>query len=216
MAALEEFETHTHNLTSSYTSETSLFSSNGSTSCILTPEVTIGPYNIHGELIRSNITETQTGVPMHLEFQFVDTSTCEGVEGLMLDIWAANATGVYSGVAVSANEASLDTTFLRGLQVTDSDGVASFDTVFPGHYSGRAIHQHVVSHYNYTILPNNTIVGGDINHIGQLFFDESLKAAIQDTYPYNTNTEAAVTNDEDMWAPDQVSNIQFVESCDNN
>ncbi|TVY85572.1 hypothetical protein LSUE1_G000094 [Lachnellula suecica] len=206
LAALEEFETVNHNLTSTYTEGMALFSSNGSTSCILTPEVTIGPYNIHGELIRSNITETQTGVPVHLEFQFIDYTTCEGVEDLMLDVWAANATGVYSGVQLTANEASLDTTFLRGLQATDSDGVASFDTIFPGHYAGRAIHQHVMSHYNYTVLPNNTIVGGDTNHIGQLFFDDALREAVEATYPYNTNTQTLVTNDEDMWAPDQADN----------
>jgi protocatechuate 3,4-dioxygenase beta subunit len=165
LTTLEDFETHNHNLTSTYTDGMALFSSNGSTSCILTPEVTIGPYNIHGELIRSNITETQAGVPVHLEFQFIDYTTCEGVEDMMLDVWAANATGVYSGVDISGNEAPLTSTYLRGLQATDSDGVASFDTIFPGHYAGRAIHQHVVSHYNYTVLPNNTIVGGDINHI---------------------------------------------------
>ncbi|KAF8858221.1 aromatic compound dioxygenase [Acephala macrosclerotiorum] len=206
LTALEDFETHNHNLTSTYTSGMTLFSSNGSSSCILTPEVTIGPYNIHGELIRSNITEDQAGVPVHLEFQFVNYNTCEGVPDMMLDVWAANATGVYSGVDISGNAASLDTTYLRGLQATDSDGVASFDTIFPGHYAGRAIHQHVVSHYNYTILPNNTIVGGDINHIGQLFFDESLRSAVEATYPYSTNTQSIVSNDNDMWAPSQADN----------
>lgn len=143
---------------------------------------------------------------MHLEFQFVDVNTCEGVENMMLDVWAANATGVYSGVDVKGNVAPLDTDFLRGLQATDSDGVAAFDTIFPGHYKGRAIHQHVVSHYNYTILPNNTIVGGDINHIGQLFFDEALRTAVEATYPYNTNTQDVTSNDDDMWAPSQAEN----------
>lgn len=206
LAALEAFEEVNHNMTSSYVEGQALFSSNGSSSCILTPEVTIGPYNIHGELIRSNITETQTGVPVHLEFQMIDINTCEGVADMMLDVWAANATGVYSGVDISGNEASLDTDFLRGLQPTDSDGVAAFDTIFPGHYQGRAVHQHVVSHYNYTILPNNTIVGGDSNHIGQLFFDEALRTAVEATYPYNTNTQAVTSNDGDMWAPSQAEN----------
>lgn len=206
LTALEDFETHNHNLTSTYTPDMTLFSSNGSSSCILTPEITIGPYDIHGELIRSNITDGQAGVPIHLEFQFVDYSTCAGVEDLMLEVWAANATGVYSGVHISGNEGPLDETYLRGLQATDSDGVAAFDTIFPGHYAGRAIHQHIISHTNYTVLPNNTIVGGDINHIGQLFFDESLRSAVEATYPYSTNTASIVSNDDDMWAPSQVSN----------
>jgi hypothetical protein len=122
---------------------------------------------------------------------------------MIIDVWAPNATGVYSGVDVSGNEASLDTTYLRGLQATDSDRVASFDIIFPGHYKGRAIHQHVISHYNYTLLPNNTIVGGDINHIEQLFFDESLRTAVEATSPYNINTQDMVSNDGDMWVPSQ-------------
>lgn len=127
LTALEDFETHNHNLTATYSPEMTLFSSNGSSSCILTPEVTIGPYNIHGELIRSNVTDGQVGVPIHLEFQFVDYNTCEGVEDMMLEIWAANATGVYSGVSVSGNYGPLNETYLRGLQPTDSDGVAAFE-----------------------------------------------------------------------------------------
>ena len=55
---------------------------------------------------------------------------------MMVDALAANATGVYSGVDVSGNEASFDTTNLCGLQATDFDGVASFDIIFPGHYKG--------------------------------------------------------------------------------
>jgi protocatechuate 3,4-dioxygenase beta subunit len=54
---------------------------------------------------------------------------------------------VYSGVTASGNgnsadESNLDKTFLRGLQKTDSTGVAQIQTVFPGHYRGRATHIH--------------------------------------------------------------------------
>lgn len=33
-------------------------------------------------------------------------------------------------------------TTLRGVQPTDKAGVASFDTLMPGHYEGRATHIH--------------------------------------------------------------------------
>jgi len=33
-------------------------------------------------------------------------------------------------------------TALRGIQPTDSHGIASFDTLVPGHYDGRATHIH--------------------------------------------------------------------------
>ncbi len=33
-------------------------------------------------------------------------------------------------------------TALRGIQPTDSHGIATFDTLVPGHYEGRATHIH--------------------------------------------------------------------------
>lgn len=41
------------------------------------------------------------------------------------------------------NDASiLKGTTLRGVQPTDEDGIATFDTLMPGHYDGRATHIH--------------------------------------------------------------------------
>lgn len=88
----------------------------------------------------------------------------------------------------------------------DSEGVGYFDTIFPGHYSGRATHIHLIAQQNGTVWDNGTYSGGTISHVGQLFFDESLKSAVYDTYPYNTNTQSYTTNDDDMWAPDQADN----------
>lgn len=55
--------------------------------------------------------------------------------------------GVYSGVVARGNgnsndESNLDETFLRGLQKTDESGVTQIQTIFPGHYRGRATHIH--------------------------------------------------------------------------
>jgi protocatechuate 3,4-dioxygenase beta subunit len=36
----------------------------------------------------------------------------------------------------------INTTTLRGVQFTDADGIAAFDTVVPGHYAGRTNHVH--------------------------------------------------------------------------
>lgn len=181
-----------------------LFSSN--TSCILTPENTIGPYYVSGELLREDVTEGQAGVPMHLEMQFIDTNTCEPVPQLLIDIWSCNATGVYSGIDASEGEGGLNSTYLRGLQRTSADGVAQFDTIVPGHYDGRATHEHVVAHVNASLLSNGSYSGGVVAHIGQIFFDPDLRAAVEATYPYNTNTVEALSNDDDMWAPTQADN----------
>lgn len=72
-------------------------------------------------LLESNIIQ----IPMHLEIQFVDSSACEPIENLATDIWSCNSTGVYSGIDPdqAAGEGGLDSTFLRGVQVSDSEGV---------------------------------------------------------------------------------------------
>lgn len=200
LATLESYEAINHNVTSlSYTPstpETTIFSAN--TSCILTPEDTSGPYYVTGEMIRKNVTEGQAGIPMYLEVQYLDITTCAPVEALYVDVWNCNATGVYSGV--TSGEGGLDTTFLRGIQATDSEGVVSFETIVPGHYVGRATHTHVLAHENVTVMANGTIQGGSVPHIGQLFFGEELRSAVEATAPYNTNTQAVTSNDDDMWS----------------
>lgn len=121
------------------TDETVLFADNSS--CILQTEVTEGPYYVNGELIRQNLAEDQEGVPLILDIQIIDTSTCEPVPALFMDLWHCNSTGVYSGVVASGNGNNNDTTnvnntFLRGIQQTDLNGIAQFETLFPGHYTG--------------------------------------------------------------------------------
>lgn len=175
-------------------------------SCILSPEVTAGPYYIVGEYLRSNVIETEycDGVPLFLEVQYVDVNTCEPLPAVAVDIWNCNATGIYSGVSIEGNYAAdgVNSTYLRGVQVTDHDGVASFETIFPGHYEGRATHTHLLTHTNATVMPNGTISvwGAPVAHIGQLFWPETLRSAVEELAPYNTNTQAITTNEEDMWS----------------
>lgn len=103
-------------------------------------EMTSGPYYVNGELIQSNITGSQEGIPLFLDIQLIDTNTCQPIEGIYIDIWHCNATGVYSGVKSMDNgnfgdEDNIDTSFLRGIQPTDSNGAVQFSTIFPGHYT---------------------------------------------------------------------------------
>jgi protocatechuate 3,4-dioxygenase beta subunit len=129
----------------------------GNKSCILVPEVTEGPYYVSGEFIRSDVREAyhQQGVDLLLDIQVIDVSTCEPVPNLMIDLWYANSTGVYSGVVVAGNGDSSDATNInathgRGLQQTDREGVAQWTTFYPGHYAGRTQHIHVATHFNGT------------------------------------------------------------------
>ncbi|KAI1619415.1 extracellular dioxygenase [Exophiala viscosa] len=175
----------------------------GNSSCILNPEGETGPYYVQGEFVRHDITEAQPGVPVYLEEQFINVNTCEPITSIYADIWHCNSTGVYAGVVANGNgnendTANINATFLRGIQKTDSDGVAGWRTIFPGYYSGRATHIHMITHTNVTVLANDTISGGTIRHIGQVFYDQDLIDYINDNvYPYTTNTITPTDNDED-------------------
>jgi protocatechuate 3,4-dioxygenase beta subunit len=102
---------------------------------------------------------------------------------------------------ISVNLRILKENYKRGIRSTDEDGVAAFNTNFPCHYDGRAIHQHTIFTHSCTILPHGNPIGDTVNHIGYIFFDECLRSAVEAVYPYNTNTQAITSNDEDTWAP---------------
>jgi protocatechuate 3,4-dioxygenase beta subunit len=69
------------------------------------------------------------------------SSGCSALAGAQVDVWHADAAGVYSDEAVKNTTGQ---TYLRGYQITDSNGVVTFKTVIPGWYSGRTIHIHVM------------------------------------------------------------------------
>lgn len=72
--------------------ESVVFSDSGT--CVLNPEGEVGPFYVLGELIREDVRDDEEGVPVVLEAQFLDVSTCEPIEGAYWDIWNCNSTGV--------------------------------------------------------------------------------------------------------------------------
>ncbi|KAF1811851.1 aromatic compound dioxygenase [Eremomyces bilateralis CBS 781.70] len=172
---------------------------------VLAPETTEGPYYVSGELVRSDVTEEEPGVPLALHIQLIDINTCEPLPNIALEIWHCNATGVYGGVTAGGmgNGDAADTTLLqkkalRGIQVSDKDGVVSFESIFPGHYTGRAIHIHIMSHVDAKVNPNNTLSGGTVAHVGQLYFDQDLITQVEKVAPYSQNTARITTNENDF------------------
>jgi protocatechuate 3,4-dioxygenase beta subunit len=133
----------------------------------LTPELTEGPYWVNTMLRRADVRANskgggrQAGVPVDLYINVVDsTDDCRPLNGVAVDIWHANAHGLYSDESSQAagggtSGAAGDTIgddWLRGYQVTGRDhglrhkavhGQVSFKTIWPGWYTGRAIHIHV-------------------------------------------------------------------------
>ena len=105
--------------------------------CVLAPEQTEGPFYVDGERVRRDIREGRPGQKLLLRTTVVDASTCKPIKGAAVDVWHCDAGGVYSGVGGNTG------TFLRGIQRTDRNGLASFVTIFPGWYQGRTTHIHV-------------------------------------------------------------------------
>jgi protocatechuate 3,4-dioxygenase beta subunit len=191
-----------------------------STACVLTPEVTEGPYFIQGDQIRRDITEGRPGAPLELRISVMDASTCQPLTDASVDIWHCDAGGTYSGFTQASqsggpggggggpggpggggpggpggpgggggggSQSSTDSTrFLRGIQMTDSDGLATtFATIYPGWYTGRAVHIHV------------KVGVGSAVHTGQIFFDDDLTDAVYRGSPYNARGTRDLRNTDD-------------------
>ncbi|KAF2748285.1 aromatic compound dioxygenase [Sporormia fimetaria CBS 119925] len=170
--------------------------------CTLDPESTEGPYWVVGELIRQDILTGEKGAITHLDINVVDTTTCQPVTNAYVELWGCNSTGVYTGVQARGNgdgsATAIATNALRGVQPTGQNGTASFITVIPGHYVGRTNHLHTIIHHGAQLLPNNTIRGGSISHVGQFYIDQNMLQQVEATAPYNTNKQAITTNARDM------------------
>ncbi|MGE3238009.1 MAG: intradiol ring-cleavage dioxygenase [Thermoleophilia bacterium] len=146
------------------------------TSCVLTPAKTEGPYFVDERLQRSDIRSdptgtgaTRTGVPLTLRIavQRAD-GDCAPQAGVQVDVWHCDARGLYSDVA---SEGTTGQKWLRGYQVTGDDGVATFTTVYPGWYRGRAIH----IHFKVRVLNGATEA---YEFTSQLFFDDALSDVV--------------------------------------
>lgn len=54
-----------------------------------------------------------------------------------------------------------------------------------------------MGHLDATLLANNTIQGGTVPHVGQIFFDQSLLDEVETVSPYSSNTQSITTNEQD-------------------
>jgi protocatechuate 3,4-dioxygenase beta subunit len=155
----------------------------GAVACVLTPEQTEGPYYIAGEKLRRDITEGRPGVPLLLRLKVVDASTCRPIKGAAVDIWHADALGVYSGFGAGARSR----TFMRGVQRTDRTGLARFRSVYPGWYQGRTVHIHAKVH-----------VAGNVVHTGQLYFPDRVTDRVFRRRPYSRRARRTTRNATDF------------------
>jgi protocatechuate 3,4-dioxygenase beta subunit len=152
--------------------------------CVLTPEQEEGPFHIDLAQVRRDIIEDRPGVPLVLALTVVDSGSCEPIRDAAVDVWHCDALGTYSG---EPSEGSEGETYLRGIQLTDGNGLAEFATIYPGQYPGRTTHIHVKVHIGGR-QSDGTYSGGHVSHTGQLFTSDRRDAEVFALAPYDRNT----------------------------
>jgi len=194
MSALETF------LTGCASSASSISSTpvGASASCVASTNVTRGPYfvdnqsdpYISNDIVDSSIPErsdirsdtkgstgTQSGLPLTLTITVgsYTNGACSPITNAQVHIWHCNAQGVYSNIEAGSNDDGanlIGENFLRGYQYTDSSGKVNFTTIYPGWYSGRAVHIHV----KVRLFDSSGNVTTEATT--QLFFDDSVSMAV--------------------------------------
>jgi protocatechuate 3,4-dioxygenase beta subunit len=162
--------------------------------CVLTPEAGEGPYYLDPKLLRSDITSGQPGAPLELALQVVRAGDCATLANARVDVWHADAIGLYSGYAKQSGVGGISTEpavgkqYLRGTQFTDAQGNVQFRTIFPSWYGGRTPHVHFK-----VFLANKEVVAS------QIFFpDEINKEVFAEWRPYREHVSKRRTfNDND-------------------
>jgi protocatechuate 3,4-dioxygenase beta subunit len=166
--------------------------------CVVSPELTEGPYFVDENLNRFDIRadptggEVKAGVPLELALRVLQVSGdgCLPLEGAQVDVWQCDALGVYSDV----QDAGFDTTgqkFLRGYQLTDASGVARFLTIYPGWYQGRTVHIHFK-------VRSGADDGQSYEFTSQFFFDDALSDLVFEHEPYAAKGARGTRNANDM------------------
>jgi len=193
--------TSTTSGSSSSSSSSSPSTTSGSTSDVEEiPEETAGPFPGDGSngpnvltedgVVRSDITSsfgsssgTAEGVPLTVQLSIVDVANGGApLAGAAVYIWHCTREGGYS----MYSDGVADQNFLRGVQETGSDGTVTFQSIYPGAYSGRWPHIH------FEVYPNldEATAAGDPSATSQIALPEDISAQVYATDGY----EQSVTN----------------------
>ena len=174
--------------------------------CVLTHETIAGPTWFDAHDVRSDIRDGRPGVPLDLAFRVVRMPTCAPLPRAVVDLWQCDALGVYSGFAGAGpgnggnpgghdeygdkESAPTDADrWLRGTQVSDTDGVVRFSTIYPGWYPTRTVHLHLKVH-----LSEQTVL------TTQLFFDDVVSDRVHSQHdPYRSHPGRDTRNDRDAF-----------------
>jgi protocatechuate 3,4-dioxygenase beta subunit len=159
--------------------------------CLVFPELTEGPFPTIDLIERRDITEGMAGHPLRVGIQVVDES-CSPIAGARVEIWHCDVDGDYSSYqdGATTDDAGDGTTFYRGYQTTNTDGIVEFLTSYPGWYRGRAVHIHSKVHIDdTTVLTTQYLFEDALN-------DEIMSQGVYAAYgsPDTANAQDRVTN----------------------
>jgi protocatechuate 3,4-dioxygenase beta subunit len=157
------------------------------------PEATEGPYYVDEDLNRTDIRSdpgtgiVSAGIPLLLTFNVAQVagSACTALQGAKVEIWHCDAAGVYSDVT-DRGFTTVGQKFLRGYQITDANGQATFTTIYPGWYQGRTVHIH------FKIHPSSSSV-----FTSQLFFNDAFSDQVFTQAPYAAKGQRSTLNSND-------------------
>ena len=137
------------------------FTGDADGSCAAIPAETAGPYPGDGTnavagttvnalalsgIVRSDIRSslpatlgTAAGIALTIRLQLRNTNaSCASLAGYAVYLWHSDRDGNYSMYSNGITAQN----YLRGVQVSDDDGLVVFESIFPGCYSGRWPHVH--------------------------------------------------------------------------
>jgi protocatechuate 3,4-dioxygenase beta subunit len=159
-----------------------------SSTCAVSPAETDGPFPIKSpaNLVQENIIGNRAGIPLLIQIKVENTNNnCQPLSGVLVDIWHCDAKGNYSEYSGQIDGNFTNEHFLRGRQTTNNNGVASFISIYPGWYPGRAPHLH---------LEIKRITGESLL-ITQTAFPENISNIVYATNGYNGSFDTSNSND---------------------
>ncbi|MGQ0565672.1 MAG: dioxygenase family protein [Gemmobacter sp.] len=184
------------------------------TTCVAGPAETAGPFPADGTnaragqtvnvltqsgVVRTDIrtsfagqTAVADGLPMVIRLRLVDVGgACRPLAGHAVYVWHCDAAGRYSIYDTD------DSNYLRGVGVTDADGVVQFTSIVPACYPGRWPHVHVEVFSS----PEAAVSGEASLLISQVALPEAAMASVYATdarYAASVATLRGVTMARDM------------------
>jgi len=163
-------------------------------SCTTTPSETEGPFPTKNPstLEMVDIRSDRTGLPFTIKITIQNKNNdCAVLQGAIVDIWHCDKDGYYSEYGGTSMQ-TVDYTsvhFLRGRQVTDSNGLVGFTSIFPGWYSSRAphIHVHIYNASGTSLLVTQIAFPSDVTDLVYTTATQYYTKGKQDTYNSTDN-----------------------------